>query len=165
MNVFDYAMQMEKDGEAYYREIADSTSNTGLKAVLKYLADEEVKHYNIFKRMKEGKGYSLPPSNLLVDVQNIFREMKAEGDNYDFDARQVEYYKKALDIERKSEAFYREKAGETKAVHERKLLNAIADEEKRHGIILEGIIDFVREPETWLENAEWGKMGFIGFEN
>jgi len=158
MNVFDYAMQMEKEGEAYYRELADSTDNTGLKAVLKFLADEEVNHYNIFKMMKEGKGDSLPPSNLLADVQNIFSEMKAKGDNYDFKAKQVEYYKKALETEKKSEAFYREKAGETTAIHERKLLNAIADEENQHGVILEGIIDFIQEPETWLENAEWGQM-------
>lgn len=160
MNVFDYAMQMEKDGEAYYREIAELTSNAGLKTVLIFMADEEVKHYHIFSRMKEGKGDSLPPSNLMENVQNIFSEMKTKGDNYDFDAKQVEYYQKALETEHKSEAFYREKAVETTAVHERKLLIAIADEEKRHGVVLESIIDFIKEPETWLENAEWGQILF-----
>ncbi len=165
MNVFDYAMQMEKDGEAYYREIAESTSNEGLKAIVIYLAEEEVKHYNIFRMMKDGKGDSLPPSNLLAQVKNIFSEMRAKGDKYNFEAKQVEYYRKALETENTSEAFYREKAGETTAIHEKALLNAIADEEKRHGKILEGIIDFIQEPESWLENAEWGQTGFMGLEN
>lgn len=165
MNVFDYAMQMEKDGEAYYREIANSTSNDGLKAIVTHLADEEVKHYNIFKMMKEGKSDSLPPSNILVDVKNIFVSMKAKGDKYNFEAKQIDYYAKALETEKKSEAFYREKAGETTVVHEKSLLIAIADEEKRHGEILEGIIEFIKEPETWLENAEWGQIGFKGLES
>ncbi|MBC8555809.1 MAG: ferritin family protein [Candidatus Brocadiales bacterium] len=159
MNVFDYAMQMEKDGEKYYRELANSTVNSGLKTVLTFLADEEVIHFNIFQNMKDGKGMSLPFSNLLTNVKNVFIEMREKGDNYDFDAKQVEYYKKALETENKSEAFYRESADETTAIHERKLLNAIADEEKRHAGVLEGIIDFIQEPETWLENAEWSQIG------
>ncbi|MFH1613968.1 MAG: ferritin family protein [Planctomycetota bacterium] len=44
VDIFDYALQMEKDGESFYREIAQKTSNKGLQAILTMLADEEVKH-------------------------------------------------------------------------------------------------------------------------
>jgi len=162
MNVFDFAMQMEKDGEAYYRELAESTDNTGLKAILKFLADEEVKHYIIFKKLKEGKQDSLPASNILNDIQNVFVEMKEKGDNYDFDAAQVDFYKKAWDTEKKSEIFYREKAEETNVVHEKKLLIKVAEEEKCHAEIIEGIIEFIKEPNSWMENAEWRRMSDLG---
>jgi rubrerythrin len=158
MNVFEYAMQMEKDGEAYYRDLAKKTENAGLKSVLKYLADEEVKHYIHFQKMKDGAENSLPPSNFIDEVKNIFVKMKDDGDNYDFGDDQVPFYKKAIETEKKAEAFYREKAGETRVIHERALLNSIADEEKIHATVLEGIVDFIQEPIVWLENAEWGQL-------
>ena len=44
MNVYDYAMQLEKDGEDYYREAAGLSANTGLTRILTMLADAEVVH-------------------------------------------------------------------------------------------------------------------------
>ncbi len=158
MNVFEYAMQMEKDGEAYYRDLATKTDNAGLKSVLNYLADEEVKHYNHFKMMMNEADNSLPPSNFIDEVKNIFVTMKEKGDNLEFGDDQIPFYKKAIETEKEAEAFYREKAKETKAIHERALLNSIADEEKIHATVLEGIVDFIQEPIVWLENAEWGQF-------
>ncbi|HEW78498.1 MAG TPA: rubrerythrin, partial [Phycisphaerales bacterium] len=40
MDIFKYAMQMEKDGEDYYRQLAQQTSNKGLQTILTMLADE-----------------------------------------------------------------------------------------------------------------------------
>lgn len=51
MNVYEYAMKVEKEGEAYYREMAEISPNAGLKRIFTMLADEEVKHYNVFKSM------------------------------------------------------------------------------------------------------------------
>ena len=158
MNVFDYAMQMEKDGEAYYRELAQKCNDTGLARVLIMLADEEVKHYNLFKQMKTGKAeYSEIP--LLANVKTIFSEMQQKGDAFDFGAEQVAFYRKAQDIEKKSEDFYREKAAEISDNDQKDILLKIADEEKKHFLILDGIIDFVQRPASWLENAEWGNIG------
>ena len=49
MDIYEYAMQMEKDGEAYYRDLAGKTSHQGLKSILGMLADAEVKHYKLFE--------------------------------------------------------------------------------------------------------------------
>lgn len=37
MNVYEYAMKVEKDGEAYYRELASKSPNNGLKESLQCL--------------------------------------------------------------------------------------------------------------------------------
>ena len=33
MDIFAYAIQMEKDGEAYYRQLSHRTGNHGLKTI------------------------------------------------------------------------------------------------------------------------------------
>ncbi len=71
MELFDFAIQMEKDGEAYYRRLSHRTANTGLRAILTMLADEEVKHQQLFEQMKASKG-ELQGSQVLTRTKNIF---------------------------------------------------------------------------------------------
>ena len=158
MNIFDFAMKMEKDGEAYYRELAKNCGDKGLVKIFTMLADEEVRHYNIFHQMKTGKA-KVPDTPILANVKNIFEEMTQKGDAFDFDADQVDSYRKAQEIEKKSEEFYREKAAEVGDESQKANLLKIANEERNHFLILDGIIDFVRRPEQWLEDAEWSNIG------
>ena len=62
------------------------------------------------------------------------------------------------DVEKQAELFYREKAKETESSSERDILNKIADEEHRHWQVLENVIQFVRSPREFLENAEWSDV-------
>ncbi|MBS1260944.1 MAG: hypothetical protein MAG453_00261 [Calditrichaeota bacterium] len=160
MNVFDFAMQMEKDGEAFYRDLAMKTRNKGLSTVLTMIADEEVKHYNIFKSMKEGSDaqQSLPPSDLMKNTKNIFKEMSERGEEFPEEAEHRKYYEKAKAIEDEAVAFYTEKAEETDSDYERDMLLAIADEERRHSRLFQEFIDFVARPNQWLEDAEWNHL-------
>jgi len=158
MDMFDFAMRMEKEGEAYYRELAQKCGDKGLAKILTMLADEEIKHYDIFRRMKTGN-VVVPETPILANVKNIFQEMRDKGETFDFDAYQVDFYHKAQEIEKKSEDFYREKAAEVEDQDQKVNLRKIADEERQHFLILDGIIDFLRRPQMWLENAEWSNIG------
>jgi len=40
MNTFEYAMQIEKDGEDYYRQLAQQTISKGMRTILAMLDDE-----------------------------------------------------------------------------------------------------------------------------
>ncbi len=72
MNIYDFAMQMEKDGENYYRELAAASEIAGLKKIFDMLADEEVKHFQIFRQLKEKKGETqFPETSILTNVKNI----------------------------------------------------------------------------------------------
>ena len=51
MNVYEYAMKLEKEGESYYRDLAKGSPFESLKKVFEILANEEVKHYILFKNM------------------------------------------------------------------------------------------------------------------
>lgn len=153
MNIFEYAMQMEKDGENYYRQLVQKTTNKGIKTILTMLADEEVKHYNAIKQM--GAKLQMAETTILVDAKNVFEQMKEGQGQFDIDVGQIQLYKKAQDIEEKSRDFYQQKANEVEEEYQKELFLKLADEEKKHYFLLENIINFVSRPETWLENAEF----------
>jgi rubrerythrin len=154
MDIFEYAMQMEKDGEDYYRQLVGQTENKGLKAIFSMLADEEVKHYEVVEQMKTHSP-QMTQTQVLTDAKNVFVHMKESGETFDFDARQVELYKKAQDIEKKSQDFYSEKAQEVTKEEQKEIFKQLASEEEKHYFLLENIIEFVSRPDTWLENAEF----------
>ncbi len=154
MNLFEYAMQMEKDGEEYYRQLARQIDNKGLQTILTMLADEEVKHYNAIERIQSTEPH-MEEATILTDAKNIFVQIKESGESFDFDIKQTDLYRKAQDIEKESRDFYTEKADEVTEKYQRELFLKLAEEEKRHYFLLDNIIEFVSRPEYWLENAEF----------
>jgi len=154
MDIFDYAMRMEKDGENYYRQLVKKTDNKAIKAIFTMLAEEEVKHYKTVAQMKTERP-QMAETTVLADAKNIFTQMKNSGQKVDFAAEQRKLYEKAQDIEKKSEDFYREKASEVEQQYQREIFLKLAEEEKKHYLLLENIIQFVSRPQTWLENAEF----------
>jgi rubrerythrin len=155
MDIYEFAMKMEKDGENYYRELEKKAANVGLKNIFTMLADAEVVHHDIFKRLKEKEKVKVVHTRILSQVKNIFEQMREEEIDTPAAITETELYKKAQEIEKKSRAFYVEKAGEVKEPDQKELFLKIADEEKKHYLILEEITDFVSRPQTWLENPEW----------
>jgi rubrerythrin len=154
MDIFDYAMRMEKDGENYYRQLVEKTDNKGIKAIFTMLAEEEVKHYKTVAQMKTQRP-QMAETTVLADAKNIFTQMKESSEQFDFATKQRRLYEKAQDIEKKSEDFYRQKANEVEQQYQRELFLKLAEEEKKHYFLLENIIQLVSRPQTWLENAEF----------
>jgi rubrerythrin len=157
MDIFEFAMQMEKDGESYYREIAAGIDSTGIKKILSILADEEVKHFEVFAEMKR-RTPDLPRTTTLKDVKNVFAQMKESGENIGSKLGQVELYKKAQELEKKSEDFYLEKSEEMDSDAQKELMLKIADEENKHYMILEHVIQFVTRTDHYLEDAEFENL-------
>ena len=154
VDILEYAMQMEKDGEDCYRQLAQQTANKGLKTILVMLADEEVKHYNAVEKMKTVKP-RIAETTILTDAKNVFVQIKESGESFDFDTTQIWLYRKARDIEKESRDFYLEKADKVAEEYQKELFLRLAEEEKKHYFLLDNIIEFVSRPEQWLENAEF----------
>lgn len=159
MNIYDFAMQMEKDGENYYRELAAASKIAGLKKIFGMLADEEVEHFRVLKQLKEQKSETRPPeTHILTDVKNIFIGMKEEKGNLHIDTTvDTDAFRKAREIEQKSIDFYLEKAEEAEDAAVKNVLIRLARMEEKHRNIMENLVEFVSRPEPghWLENAEW----------
>jgi len=44
MNIYEFALQMELDGKAFYTKIAAAAQEIGLQTIFSRLADDEEKH-------------------------------------------------------------------------------------------------------------------------
>ena len=83
MDILDFAIQMELDGRAYYRNSADQAANLHVRQIFLTLADEEHRHYHVFKKLKGGEDASpadlAPRGKTVMTLKSIFREMIQEG--------------------------------------------------------------------------------------
>lgn len=161
MNIYDYAIQMEKDGEAYYRELGRKSKAEGLQFIFSILADEEVSHYTILEKMKASAPnlkLSAKEKDILKSAKNIFAEMQEKMDEINFDLPQVDFYRHALETEEKSIEYYLDMSEKVEnEAHQAIFLN-LAKEEKKHKFLMENLITFVSRPTTWLEDAEFNHL-------
>ena len=154
-DIFDFAMKMESDAADFYRDLAARCGDEGLATILSRLADAEIEHAKLLANMKATTPPEVAQVDFLSDVKSIFAGMKEASADYDFDLSTVDLYRQAQEHEKKSEELYRQKATEVENDAQRALLERIADEEQQHYAALQGIIDFINAPDTWLEDAEW----------
>jgi rubrerythrin len=148
-------IEMEGDAERRYRTLADKTVNPGLKSVMLLLAEEEARHCEYYKALVEGGDTKLEGSRLISAVTEVFLTMRERGDASGTGLSEVVLYKEALEAERVHYEFYRKKADQEGTDAERQMFLVISEEEQRHALVLESVIEFVSRPEEWLENAEW----------
>jgi rubrerythrin len=106
------------------------------------------------EKLKQGSSAKIIASEVLKNAKNIFQEMK-EGEQWNIDVPEIQLYEKAIEVEKKSEDFYKEKADETDQAEVKEILLKIAEDEKRHQYLLENTINFLSRPKTWIENAEF----------
>ena len=158
MNIFEFAMQIEKEAEDFYGQLAGDTDNAGLKTIFNMLAAEEAKHYKVVKEIKTRMLQKISDTNVLSEAKVVFEQMNKSDTKFNSGINQVEAYKKAQDVEKKSRDFYLQKAGEVEDHCQEEIFRKLAEEEKKHHFLLQNIIDFVSRPETWLENAEWNHL-------
>jgi len=156
MDIYEFAMQMERDGERFYRNLADGSSSSGMSRILTSLADDEAKHYVIVKEMAEGVEPDMDKTTILADAKNVFAQM--QGTSLDLGGLQVEVYRQAQEIERQSREFYEEQAAQATRASTRTIMLKIADEEQRHYFLLDQIIEFLDRPTTWIEDAEFNHL-------
>lgn len=155
MDVLEYAMNMERDGESYYREQAGQVKNPGAARFFSLLADEEHRHYELFSDLRAGKAPHLKPT-FGTEARSFFEALKAEGGAFKKpDARILDVLAHGLEIENKSIKFYvaeLQKAGEDTL---KELLLFIKREEDRHYSFISTLIDYYMKPQLWLEQAEF----------
>jgi len=158
VNIIEHALKMEKDGEAYYRELASNAGNKDIEEIFIMLAEAEAKHYESFLQLKNEQDIITSEENLLPEIKTIFQRMSVEKPSINVQQGQIDAYKKARNIEKESRDFYLKKYEETSDPIEKELCMNVAEEEQQHYIILDNIINFMASPDTWLEDAEWSHM-------
>lgn len=158
MNIFQFAQQMEKDGEDYYLNLAQNAPDKGMKTIFEGMAADEAKHFKLLKEMEEKADPEMAASPIMANAKNVFQEMKEQKVSFEITGNQVDAYRKAQELEKNGEEYYRQKAEEVEDPRYKEIFIRIADEEVKHFKLLDSVIDFVSRPEIWLENAEFGRL-------
>ena len=160
MNVFDFAMEMEDNGYEYYTNLAETSSLPGLKSIFSDLAEDERKHFTLFRSLKEGShADSVVNSKALDKAQNIFKKLPDEATTVSNVKETLEAYQHAMKLEADSFRFYEQAAEKEKDPVVKKLLLQIAEEEHKHFTILENLYNFVNAPNEHLAWAEFSNLG------
>ena len=161
MNIYDFAINFEIESRKLYEKFAEESGNENLRGVFQGLAEEEKRHENILRQLKEDKKIDEVDSDILSTAKKAFelisKDLTDTKDNV-LPQQQVDIYKKAKEIEVDSYKFYTDKAEETEIPEVEKVFNRLAKEEKKHEKIIDNIIEMVNRPNTWLEDAEWNHM-------
>jgi rubrerythrin len=154
MDIFKFAMEKEKHSEQFYRDLAKQTSCVGLRNVLTMLADEEVKHYEVVRRMQTETPHGVSDTPVLKHARQFLQKMRGSTKKFDFHVTEADLYRKACDIEEQSRRFYLQQAEQTEDPAQKEIFRRLAEEENRHWVVVDNLRGFVAQPESFLENAE-----------
>lgn len=156
IDIYEYAMKVERDGERYYRELAEKAKDIGVKSILTMLADEEVKHFVLFELMSQQKALPIQEQvDVFKHTQNMFEKMKKENLKLAITNDEIKLYQNALNSEKHSYTFYQEKAKMLEEGEQKEAFLRIAEEERKHMELLENLVEYVSMPSNWIESAEF----------
>ncbi|SHE76908.1 Rubrerythrin [Thermoanaerobacter uzonensis DSM 18761] len=156
MTNVEFVIQMEKDGEKYYKEQAQKNKGNELENLFLDLANDEKKHAEIIENWAKKNIYDLKESEIIKKFTNVFKNKDEIKSNVRFKPEQLEIYQFALKIENESIELYEKMLKEANDDLEKRLFEFLISEENRHKEIFENLIDHVRKAEEWVESAEFG---------
>jgi rubrerythrin len=157
MDIFEFAIEMESQGQAYYQQLAEKTTHTGLRKILSMLADDELKHQAAIEKVRVSNCH-IPETAILDNAKNVFQQMKDFGGEIDLSGDEEDLYRHAMDLELKSQGFYNDKADQMESPAQKELFLKLAEEENKHYHLLSNLVDFVAAPKTWLADAEFSNL-------
>jgi rubrerythrin len=158
MDIFEYAMQMELDGKAYYEKLAGETSSAGLKTIFTNLAADEQKHFETFRALKGGLAAVVTESKTLETNKNLFERLIADKAVSATLGKSLDGYRHGMENEAESAKFYEDAAKKEGNPEVAKLLLRLAAEEWDHYRILENLYQFALAPENFLAWGEFSNL-------
>ncbi|OSS41411.1 Rubrerythrin [Desulfurella amilsii] len=157
MNAIDYALAFEEDGKKYYNEQSLRSKRDEIRSLFLMLASDEDRHYKIIEKFKEGV-YEYLPTQTFKNMPTLFNNLKNQNIDLSGSEDLLKVYDEAIKIEIKSRDFYKQSALESNNSKEREILEIISNEEDKHRIILENLMEFTRKGKEWVESAEFSHI-------
>lgn len=153
MNILEFAINMELEGEKYYNEQAAINQGNILHTVFFMLAKEEKNHAEILESKSKGSPYELNEP-LTSIAKSVFYGMEDFESEIKKIPGQVDVYRMALKMEKQSIDLYKKLLSE--ANEGKELFEYLIKQEEGHFETIEEIIKMVNRPNEWVESAEFG---------
>lgn len=156
MNSIEFAINMEIDGEKYYREQAEFNKDNSLNGVFLLLAEDENGHAKLLQNELKKMTYELSDNETPANVNNVFKDKGAFKNRFEEIPNQLDVYRMALQMEKDSIALYEKLLNEATDEQTKKLFGYLVKQEENHFKIFDNLITLVERPEEWVEDAEFG---------
>lgn len=156
MNVLEYAINMELDGEKYYRNQAEINKNNELYTVCLMLAEDEHNHGRILNDKLNEKVCELGETDILSRVKNIFQDINNIKSEIKQIPSQLDFYRIASEKEKQSIDLYVDFLAKATNDQEKRLFKYLIEQEKQHFEVLDELALLLSHAEEWVENAEFG---------
>jgi rubrerythrin len=156
MDFFEFALEMEKKTIENYRALAEKCqSHEGVKNILLMLAEDHEKHKETLMAIERGASVEMEETEAFREARRVFSNMQKDKNPFSCDIDQARLYEDARDIVLKKLQFYLDIVAKMETEEHRALVRKMAEEEKEQSVVLDNIIEMVRRPQTWLEDAEF----------
>jgi rubrerythrin len=151
----DQVLEIEVAGEAYYRQLAEQ-SPAPLDQIFNRLADEEHEHHETLEHaFDQGHVPELHHSNIVEHMHSICQNIREAQGVTDGMKSLLEVYANARDMEAKNRDHYLELAETEPNPETRKLWEFLAEEQNKHYMALDEMVQFVLVTDVWFHGLAW----------
>ncbi|MAG14653.1 MAG: hypothetical protein CL874_02055 [Dehalococcoidales bacterium] len=161
LEALQIAIQMEINGQKYYRKASQESSNELGKKLLESLAAEEDIHRRkfeeIYNAIRNQKAW--PVTDFQPDkgrrLRSVFARIAEEtGTWVKMGDTELQAVQTAMDMEKRSHDFYQGQRKEATHDAERGFYETVAAEEREHHIVLLDYYEFLKDPVGWFVMKE-----------
>lgn len=158
MNVFDYAMAIERSGRTFYRDVAARAGAAGVRTIFSMMAEDEQELLERLQAMKAAsQSTTMEDSRILETAGNIFEDILNEREALQI-SDDLEAYHYVMRVEAALCRLYEDAARREPNPEVQGLLRRIAAEERRELENLRRLYDFVNAPNEFLAWGEFSNL-------
>jgi rubrerythrin len=157
------AIKLEINGRKFFNHAADVTQHESGSKMFRFLAEEEVKHLDVFgklfsKILKNDEWKNFVKKHTVEGEAPLVTKLKqrmkhAEGKG------EIEAISVGMELEMNAITFFQQAAAKTADPTAKKIFRDIAEEEKFHYDLLQAQYDSVMHTGNWLGSAEFQMDG------
>ena len=167
LEAFKQAIQMEKDGKAFYQKSMEKSDSKLAQKIFSELIAAEEKHVvklsEIYKSLNDSGKW--PDVALTRDasetVPNIFASaLKGIDEKVKASITDIEALKMAAQLESDGIKYYQTKADEADDSFQKKFFMLLSKEESEHFLSLLDTVEYLEDPQGYFSQLERGTMTF-----
>ncbi|BCZ47823.1 hypothetical protein psyc5s11_38900 [Clostridium gelidum] len=156
MNILEFAINMELEGEKYYNDQAEIINDKYLKNIFLILAKDENSHAKILQDKSNNLSYDLKSNETLSEAKNLFKGIEDFKNEIKQKPDQLDLYRVALEKEKESIDLYEKLLSQAEDDKSKKLFEFLIQQEKDHYTTLEELVSQLNKSNDWVEAAEFG---------
>jgi len=159
------AIQMEKDGYAFYTKAAAQTKSDMGRTIFESLAADEQRHLDIFQKMFEDKVGKSEWNDLINSSKKyanipVFPTNLKDAPGLDSESTEIDALRMAMDSEQEAINYYNKIKETINNKDLKNILNEIIEQEKNHYFLLEKEFNHINTTGYWFEFDYLGGQNF-----